>query len=92
MAYSDLPLEEIRPEQGLTPESPAEELYRAGLAYSSGAGVEMDLVAAHKWFNLAAMAGNEEARTARREMAEMLSSDEIAEALKSAREWLSLAN
>ena len=37
-------------------------LYNLGLAYSTGQGVGVDYVAAHKWFNLAAMKGVGEAR------------------------------
>lgn len=96
MAYSDMPMGDLCevevPESSLSRESEAETIYRVGLAYSAGVGVEIDLVAAHKWFNIAAMAGSEDAKLARREMAEMLSTSEIAEALKSAREWMALAN
>ena len=36
----------------------AEALYELGVAYSTGSnGVEVDLVEAHKWFNLAALSG-----------------------------------
>src|SRR5258708_38270998 len=38
-------------------------LYSLGLAYSTGQGVGVDYIAAHKWFNLAAMKGVDEART-----------------------------
>jgi TPR repeat protein len=34
----------------------ADALYNLGLAYSTGQGVGIDLIAAHKWFNLAAIA------------------------------------
>src|SRR5258705_9603209 len=37
-------------------------LYQLGLCYSTGQGVELDLVKAHKYFNLAAMKGVVEAR------------------------------
>ena len=33
---------------------PRRALYNLGLAYSTGQGVGVDMVAAHKWFNLAA--------------------------------------
>lgn len=96
MAYSDMEIvsvaQALSPDAGLSRQSPADELYRAGLAFSAGIGCEIDLVAAHKWFNLAALAGSAEAREARRDMAAMLSSGEIAEALRSAREWMALAN
>ena len=52
----------------------------------------MDLISAHKWFNLAVSKGHEEARVQRQEMADMLSSEEVKVALSSARDWLSLAN
>lgn len=85
-------LEVEAPETHITRDSDSLDIYRVGLAYSAGVGVEIDLVEAHKWFNIAAMAGSDAAKEARREMAEMLSTAEIAIALKSAREWMSLAN
>lgn len=66
----------------------AEALFDLGLAYSTGRDVAQDLVDAHKWFNLAAMRGNEAAREYRSEIARELSSVEIAEAQRKAREWL----
>lgn len=67
----------------------ADDLYRLGLSCSTGQGVALDLVEAHKWFNLAALRGNEEAKLYRREIAEQLTSGEIAQAQAAAREWLS---
>jgi len=66
----------------------ADALYTLGLAYSTGQGVETDLVAAHKWFNLAAMKGIVEARAKRAEISAELATHEIAEAQKQARAWL----
>ena len=43
-----------------------EELYRIGLIYSEGMDVAVDLVAAHKWFNLAATRGHRDASSAAR--------------------------
>ena len=65
-----------------------EALYKMGLLYSTGQGVELDYVQAHKWFNLAAMAGSEAARIRRAELAHEMSSDEIAAAQREAREWI----
>ena len=65
-----------------------EALYNLGLAYSTGQGVRVDYVAAHKWFNLAAMRGNKEAIRLRREIAEQMSDEEIAAAQRAARAWL----
>lgn len=66
----------------------ASALYQLGLCYSTGQGVELDLVAAHKWFNLAAMKGVVEARTWRAELAQQMGPNEIAEAQRLARLWL----
>ncbi len=64
-------------------------LYKMGLLYSTGQGVELDYVQAHKWFNLAAMAGSEAARIRRAELADEMSSEEIAAAQREARKWIS---
>lgn len=63
-------------------------LYNLGLMYSTGRGVDVDLVTAHKWFNLAAMKGSNAARSCRAELAAEMSPAEIAEAQRQAREWL----
>ena len=65
-----------------------EELYRLGLIYSTGNGGEIDLIEAHKWFNLAALRGSQPAKDCRKELADQMSSSEIAAAQKAAREWL----
>jgi len=65
-------------------------LYTLGLAYSTGQGVGVDMVAAHKWFNLAAVRGVEAAKSWRNQLASEMSSSQIAEAQKLAREWLSI--
>ena len=66
-----------------------EALYELGVAYSTGtAGVETDLVEAHKWFNLAARNGNLEAQACRADIAEDMTAREIAEAQRQARAWL----
>jgi len=59
-----------------------------GIMHASGRSGPADLVAAHKWFNLAAMQGNAEAARLRLEIAGEMSSDEIAAAQRAAREWL----
>jgi hypothetical protein len=63
--------------------------YDLGIVYSSGAdGVDVDLIEAHKWFNIAAMSGSERAQECRAEIAEDMTAREIIEAQKSARAWL----
>ena len=71
-------------------EGPAgsEMLFELGMMYSIGRDVPVDLVSAHKWFNLAAMKGNADAIRLRREIAEQMSEAEIATAQRAARAWL----
>ncbi len=60
-----------------------------GVAYSTGChGIRSDLIEAHKWFNLAAVAGFEEATLCRSEISEEMTAREIAEAQRRAREWI----
>jgi TPR repeat protein len=65
-----------------------ENLFELGMIYSTGREVVADLIAAHKWFNLAALRGNREAASLRQEVAQEMSPAEIAEAQRAAREWL----
>ncbi len=90
MPYADTALE--APCTFLDADASPDELCQVGLAYSTGLGVAEDLVAAHKWFNLAAIKGHEDAKMYRKDLADMMTSAEIAEAQKAAREWLSLMN
>ena len=66
----------------------ADVLFQLGMLYSTGSTVPTDYVAAHKWFNLAAMRGSREAIRLRREVAEQMSENEIAAAQRAARDWL----
>jgi TPR repeat protein len=70
--------------QGSMPDA----LFELGMLYATGRDVAADLVSAHKWFNLAAARGNRSALSYRVELAREMSSDQIAEAQKLAREWL----
>ena len=65
-----------------------EDFFDLGLVYSTGREVAADLIAAHKWFNLAAVKGNREAAQHRQEIAQEMSPRDIAEAQRAAREWL----
>ncbi|MEZ5656520.1 MAG: hypothetical protein R3E04_11695 [Sphingobium sp.] len=63
--------------------------YDLGIAYSCGTGgVDIDLIEAHKWFNLAALGGSEEGQALRAEIAEEMTAREVAEAQRQARAWL----
>lgn len=66
----------------------AESCFDRGLIYSAGAGVAVDLVEAHKWFNIAAMRGHCHAAGLRREIAEQMADAEIGRAQRAARDWL----
>jgi uncharacterized protein len=90
MAYADTQLE--APEAQLTKDASADELYRIGLIYSEGMDVAVDLVAAHKWFNLAATRGHREGKLCRQEMADMMPPADVVKAQKAAREWMKKAN
>lgn len=68
----------------------ASALLELGIIFSIGRDVAIDLVSAHKWFNLAAMRGLKEARQYRQEIADEMSSTEIAQAQRQARDWLSM--
>ena len=63
------------------------QLLQLGIIYSSGRSGSPDLIAAHKWFNLAAMQGNKEAIRHRHEIAAEMSVSQIAAAQREARKW-----
>ena len=63
-------------------------LFERGLYWASGRSGVVNLVAAHKWFNLAALKGRTEAIEMRREVAELMSEGEIAMAQREARAWI----
>ncbi len=67
----------------------AQALYELGVAYSTGThGLDVDLIEAHKWFNLAALKGSTLGQQCRAEIAEEMTAREIAEAQRQARGWL----
>jgi TPR repeat protein len=55
--------------------------------YDSGWGVPQDYVKAHMWFNLSAAQGEQDAAEDRDKVAQRMTSAQIAEAQKLAREW-----
>src|SRR5262249_14575737 len=63
-------------------------LFERGLYWASGRSGVVNLIAAHKWFNLAALKGRPDAIALRREVAEQMSETEIAAALSEARAWM----
>ena len=64
-------------------------LYDLGITYSTGTGgTTIDLIEAHKWFNLAALNGDRRGQICRAEIADEMTAREIAEAQRQARAWL----
>ena len=85
MARIEIPNAEYAP-MGAAVEGDA--LFQLGMRCAVAAATPDDRVAAHKWFNIAAMHGNEEAARLRREIAEEMSPSEIAAAQRAARQWI----
>ena len=75
-------------QMGVAAEMP-QSFFELGLAYSAGRGAEVDLIEAHKWFNIAAARGDRMAARHREELASEMSREQVAAALRAAREWLS---
>jgi len=72
------------------PANSADLFFELGLKYCLGQGVDRDYVAAHKWFNLAALKGNAAARDYRSELSREMDAAQIAEAQRQARDWLTV--
>jgi TPR repeat protein len=66
----------------------ADILFELGMMYATGRDCEIDTVAAHKWFNIAAIKGSARAAELRSELSSSMSKLEIAKALREAREWM----
>ncbi len=65
--------------------------YDLGVFYSTGTGgAGFDLIEAHKWFNLAAVAGHDAAQEARADVADDMTAREIATAQAAARAVLAM--
>lgn len=64
-------------------------LFELGVTFSTGrGGALVDLVEAHKWFNLAALSGSARGQECRAEISAEMTAREIAEAQRQARSWL----
>lgn len=74
----------------ITDETPAtaDACFELGMAHSAGRDGAVDLVTAHKWFNIAASRGHAEAAQLRREVAAQMTDSEIGTAQRAARDWL----
>ncbi|MGA7386653.1 MAG: hypothetical protein WBW99_01830 [Pseudolabrys sp.] len=74
----------IRP---LAEQGDANAQYNLGVFYDNGLGVPQDKVRAYMWFNLSAAQGRDGAAAFRDLIARRMTSAQIAEAQKLAREW-----
>ncbi|OQM73621.1 SEL1-like repeat protein [Manganibacter manganicus] len=68
----------------------ADILFELGMMYATGRDCETDVVAAHKWFNIAAIKGSLHAAELRSELSATMSKPQIARALREAREWMTM--
>jgi TPR repeat protein len=68
----------------------ADILFELGLMYATGRDCEADVVTAHKWFNIAAIKGSPRAAELRSELSATMTKQEIAQALRQAREWMTM--
>jgi len=68
----------------------ADILFELGMMYATGRDCETDMVAAHKWFNIAAIKGSARAAELRSEIASSMTKQDIAKALREAREWMTI--
>jgi len=75
---------------GIGASAQADILFELGMMYATGRDCDIDLVAAHKWFNIAAIKGSARAAELRAELSSSMSKPEIAKALREAREWMTV--
>jgi len=75
---------ETRLPRNVTPK----QVFSLGMMHSTGQSMPLDLVSAHKWFNIAAMLGMKDAVRLRNEVAAEMTTAEIAAAQRAACDWL----
>ena len=68
----------------------ADILFELGMMYATGRDCDADVVAAHKWFNIAAIKGSSRAAELRSELSVQMTKADIARALREAREWMTM--
>ena len=69
-------------------QSRADVFCNLGMIYATGRGCPVDLIAAHKWLNIAAIKGSERAASLRADLARNMSKADLAAALSAARTWM----
>ena len=83
-AHRGSQMTDLQGQELITPEA----MFELGMMNASGREVPVDLITAHKWFNIAAMKGHAEAAQLRREVAAEMTDAEIGQAQRAARDWL----
>ena len=68
----------------------ADMLLELGMMYAAGRDCAIDRVAAHKWFNIAAIRGSARAAELRSEISVAMSKADLARALREARDWMTV--
>jgi len=68
----------------------SQDFLQLGMSCMLGRSAPVDLVSAHKWFNVAAMLGNPAASRLRREIAAEMSTADITIAQRAARDWMTM--
>ena len=83
---------EMQPSPAARPtDTSARMLFHLGMLYCLGHGVDRDYVAAQKWLSIAALKGSIEARHHRCLMSREMTANQIAEAQRQARAWITLS-
>lgn len=77
-------------EAGIGANAQADILFELGMMYATGRDCDIDMVAAHKWFNIAAIKGSPRAAELRAELSSTMTKPDIARALREAREWMTV--
>jgi TPR repeat protein len=68
----------------------ADALFELGMKYCLGREVSQSYIEAHKWFNIAALKGNDAAKFYRSDISREMTAADIAEAQRQARSMLTL--
>jgi uncharacterized protein len=71
-------------------EAKADVFCEMGLMYATGRECEVDYIAAHKWLNIAAIKGSDRAASMRADLANTMTKMQLAQALREAREWMTM--
>ena len=91
MAYDMTSVSPMEMTSELTATTQDCDLFELGLSHATGIGAEIDFVEAHKWFNIAALRGDCEAKVRRQELTAIMTQSQVSAAQRAAREWLSRA-